>query len=125
MEDESPDENAAALVLASLAGSNNLPEEDKDPSTLDHFSESSESDSDDDEQEENDDTQRDCPAGLFGEPPEQTTTINTTGENRYQRRLRLAWNEIGLLKGTQVNIGSGIERITWEVVDSCDHDVFG
>ena len=120
-------------MLASLANGPGGKEdgEEEDPSNMDHLSDSSDSSDDgnnDDAEVEATSSQKDCPSGLFGEAPESAPSgRNTTyaGENRHQRKLRLVWDEIKGLKGTKIDSGTGAEKITWEVVESCEDDEIG
>ena len=82
-----------------------------------------ESDSEDDPKELPEDAARDKrnsennnPAGLFGDVEDGTATA--AGENKYQRRYRLAIKHIAKLEGKTVLSGQGLDKINWCIVGS-------
>lgn len=113
-----------------------------DPSNLDHGSDSSA----DDDSQVSGSNGNNTPTGLFGEAPEEdevaedegvntednangnqpgSCPTTTSGENRYQSRYRLAWEEIARLQGTEVKKGAALDEITWKVVESVTADEIG
>ena len=134
------DDTEAALALAELAGvavangdDNNPPAAEQDPSNEDHVSESSSDDDNDTDGDGGDDPidrerTDNAPSGLFGEAEGHDAAATTTaGENKYQRRYRVAWEHIKRLEGQVVKERAGMDAIDWQVVgsESVTDDVVG
>ena len=110
-----------------------------DPSTQDHLSDSDVGDNNNSDDENS--AAEPSPAGLFGESEgredaensnngsEPTTDASvptiTRGENKYQQKFRLSWEQIAQLEGVEVKAGRNLDEITWKVVSSVTADEIG